>query len=114
MLLSRRYRMDRMYEPKSIRSEMSTDTMDPRSPGLHGDKKCQVFGNKQMVVAAYPSPPGRGDGIDKTLKKFIQDYGTPDSTIILGVKAQISRRSAFIGRLRWNNITSTISNSTLR
>ena len=48
MPLSRRYRMDRMYEPKRIFGEMASDTMDPRGPGLQGNRYCQVFGNKKM------------------------------------------------------------------
>ena len=37
--------MDRMFEPKRLRCEMATDTMDPRCPGMHGTRYCQVFGN---------------------------------------------------------------------
>ena len=45
MPLSRRYRLDRMYEPKRLRCQMSSDTMDPHCLGMHGDRYCQVFGN---------------------------------------------------------------------
>jgi len=110
MPLSRRYRMDRMFEPKRLRCDMSTDTMDPRCEGMHGDTKCQVFGNKQMFAAAYPVPSGQGDHIDQALKDFIQDYGAPDSMTMDGAKAQTARGSAFIARLRRNRITPIICN----
>ena len=54
MPLSRRYRMDRIYEVPRLRCAMATDTMDPRCKGIHGFKYCQVFGNKDMFAAAYP------------------------------------------------------------
>ena len=77
MPLSRRYCMDRMFEPVRLRSQMSTDTMDPRCEGLHGDQQCQVFGNKEMFAAAYPIKSKRGDDVDQDLKQFISDYGAP-------------------------------------
>ena len=100
MPLSRRYCMDRMYEPKQLRTEMSTDTMDPRCNGIRGYKKCQVFGNKHMFAAAYPVETARGTDIDQALKDFIQDYGAPDCMICDGAKAQTERGSAFVARLR--------------
>ena len=54
MPLSRRYRTDRMYEPKRLRCDMASDTMDPRMDGLHGHGYCQVFGNRFMFAEAYP------------------------------------------------------------
>jgi len=63
--------MDRMFEPKRLRTEIGTDTMDPRSNGMHGFTKCQVYGNKQMFAAAYPAESGSGEHIDATLKSFI-------------------------------------------
>jgi len=49
MPLSRRYRTDRMFEPKRRLGIMASDTMDPRCESLHGDHiYAQVFGNKQM------------------------------------------------------------------
>jgi len=110
MPLSRRYRMDRMYEPKRLRSQMSTDTMDPRCDGMKGFKKCQVFGNKQMFAAAYPVESRKGTDIDQALKDFIQDYGAPESMICDGAKSQTERGSAFVARLRRNRVVPIISN----
>jgi len=54
MPLSRRYRLDRMYEPKRLRCHMSSDTVDPHCVSIHGFRYCQIFGNKSMFCAAYP------------------------------------------------------------
>ena len=90
MPLSRRYRMDCMFEPLRLRSQMSTDTMDPRCDGLHGMRQCQVFGNRNMFAAAYPIKSGKAADIDEALKGFIQDFRAPESMISDGAKAQTS------------------------
>ena len=109
MPLSRRYRMDRMFEPKRLWSDMSTDTMDPRCEGLHGDRQCQVYGNKQMFVAGYPTTSAKALDIDVTLKDFINDCGAPTTMTMDGAKSQTARGSAFMSRLRRNHITPIIS-----
>jgi len=88
---------------------MATDTIDPRSDGIHGMRKCQVYGNKQLFAAAYPAESGRGDHIVETLKSFIHDYGAPDSMIMDGAKSQTQKGSAFVSRLRRNRIQPIIS-----
>eukprot|EP00980_Cylindrotheca_fusiformis_P014813 scaffold4027_cov56-Cylindrotheca_fusiformis.AAC.1 len=84
--LSRRYRMDRMFEPVRLTGDMATDTMDPRCPGMHGNRYCQVFGNKQMFAEAYPIK-SKGE-CDDALKKFLREYGAPEKMIMDGSKEQ--------------------------
>lgn len=110
MPLSRRYRVDRMYEPKRLRCNMGTDTMDPHCEGLHGDRQCQVFGNKEMFTAAYPTSSGKASDIDEALKRFLQDYGAPETLTMDGSKAQTSRGSAFASRVRKNGTIPIICN----
>ena len=47
--------MDRIFELERLRCGTCTDMMDPICRGLHGDRQCQVIGNKQMFAAAYTS-----------------------------------------------------------
>ena len=54
MPLARRYRVDRMFEVNKLRGKMATDTMDARCNSIHGERYCQVFGNKDLFVEAYP------------------------------------------------------------
>ena len=96
MQLSRRYRKDCMCERKRLRYRISTDTMNPRCRGLHEDRQCQVFGNKQMFAAAYLMPSGPGNDVDQALTEFILDYGAPDSMTMDGSIAQNSRNLAFL------------------
>ena len=107
MPLSRRYRMDRMYEIKRLRCDMASDTMDPRCKAIHGDKYCQVFGNKSMFAAACPIS-SKAD-CDIALKKFLRDYGAPDSMTTDGSREQTAKGSKFQAILRKNNVRSIIT-----
>ena len=100
MPLSRRYRIDRMFEPTRLRSSMASDTMDPRCAGLHGDRYCQVFGNKQMFAEAYPI--GKKSDCDDALRRFLQEYGAPDEMITDGSREQTAKGSKFQSTLRKN------------
>lgn len=105
--LSRRYRMDRMYEPKRLRSDMASDTMDPRGMGLHGDKYCQVFGNKQMFAEAIPIQSKADCHV--ALKQFIRDFGAPDRMVTDGSREQSGRNTEFQMTLRKNDITPVLT-----
>ena len=107
MPLSRRYRMDRMFEPKRIIGEMASDTMDPRCKGLHGDRYCQVFGNRQMFCEAYPIQ--KKSDCDDALKKFLREYGASDFMVTDGSREQTSKGTKFQATLRKNNIVPVIT-----
>ena len=53
--------------------------MDPRTDGLHGNRYCQVFGNKLMFAEAYPIAKKSDCG--DALRRFLTDYGAPDNMI---------------------------------
>ena len=72
MPLARRYRVDRMFMVNRIRGNMATDTMDARCNGIHGERYCQVFGNKDFFVEAYPIT--KKSDCHEPLKKFIKQY----------------------------------------
>ena len=107
MPLLRRYRMDRMFAPKRLRCDMATDTMDPRSNGMHGMNYCQVFGNRSMFAEAYPIEK-KSNCVD-ALKKFIRDYGAPDLMISDGAPEQVGPGTPFQAVLRKNQIVSEIT-----
>ena len=103
MPLSRRYRSDRMYSVKRLTGEMATDTMDPRCPGMHGMRYCQVFGNKQLFCEAYPI--AKKSDCHEALKTFINEYGAPEVMISDGAKEQVGQGTKFQQTLRKNQIT---------
>ena len=107
MPLSRRYRTDRMYEPKRLRCDMASDTMDPRTDGLHGNRYCQVFGNKLMFAEAYPIAKKSECG--DALRRFLTDYGAPDNMITDGSREQTATGSDFQRILRKNHVPSKIT-----
>ena len=96
-----------MFSPHRLVGEMASDTMDPRCVGMHGETHCQVFGNKQMFCEAYPIK-SKGD-CDLALKKFITDYGAPDTMVTDGSREQTSRGSKWQAILRKNNITGVVT-----
>ena len=89
MPLSRRYRTDQMFSPKRIFGEMASDTMDLRCEELHGNRYCQVFGNKNMFCKAYPIVT-KGS-CHEALKLFLKEYGAPDSIVTDGLREQTSK-----------------------
>ena len=107
MPLSRRYRMDRMFEPKRLRCEMATDTMDPRCDGMHGTRYCQVFGSRHMFAEAYPIT--KKSDCHEALNTFLRDYGAPDSMIMDGSKEQTQKNTKFQATLRKNNVLPIIT-----
>ena len=107
MPLSRRYRTDRMYEPKRLRCNMASDTMDPRMDGLHGNRYCQVYGNKLMFAEAYPI--AKKNDCEDALHQFLTDYRAPDNMITDGSREQTAAGSEFQKVLRKNHIPSTIT-----
>jgi len=98
MPLARRYRVDRIFDVPRLRTTIATDTMDARSTSIHGDKYCQVFGSKQFFVEAYPIRK-KGD-CHEALKRFIREYGAPDSMVFDGSKEQNEKGTKFQALLR--------------
>ena len=108
MPLSRRYRMDRMFEPKRLLGKMTSDTMDPNCTSLHGDHRyCQVFGNKQLFCECYPIKTK--SSCYEALKLFIREYGAPEEMITDGSREQTGKNTQFQAILRKNKVRSTIT-----
>ena len=110
MPLSRRYRTDRMFEPKRLLGIMASDTMDPRCESLHGDHRyAQVFGNKQMFCEAYPIAAKAN--CNDALKQFILEYGAPEVMITDGSPEQIGKNAEFQATLRKNKVKARFTNT---
>ena len=107
MPLSRRYRVDRMFEPLRLRCEVATDTMHMRSVGLHGDRYCQVFGTKFMFAEAYPIQ--KKSDCHESLRTFMREYGAPSLMISDGASEQTGRNSKFQSLLRKYHVPNKVS-----
>ena len=83
---------------------MATDTMDARCKSIHGERYCQVFGNKDFFVEAIPIV--KKSDCHQALDIFIRKYGIPDLMRHDGSKEQSGRDTKFQGTLRKYNITS--------
>ena len=70
--LSRRYRVDRVFQRKTISGEWSTDTMYRRCKSLDGNQYAQVFANKNYFAKLYPmdSKGKAGDALQMFCKEF--------------------------------------------
>ena len=102
MPLARRYRVDRMFQTKRLRTSISTDTMDARVESLHGERYCQIFGSKEFFVEAYPIV-SKAD-CHEALDKFVRQYGVPDELRFDGSKEQGGRNTKFMKVVRKYNI----------
>ena len=76
MPLSKRYRSDKKIGVKLLNCMMETDTLDALIESIHGHKYCQVFGNKDFFVEAYPIE-NRSD-CHKELDRFVRYYRASD------------------------------------
>ena len=104
MPMARRYRVDRMFMINRIRGEMATDIMNARCKSIHGERYCQVFGNKDFFVEAIPIVKKSDCG--QALDIFIRKYGIPDTLRHDDSKEQGERNTQFQGTLRKYNVTS--------
>ena len=91
MPLARRYRADRIFDIRRIYETMFTNTMDARCQSIHNEKYCQVFGNKQFFVEAYPIK--KKSDCHEGLDKFVRKYGSPDKLIYDGDPEQVVRKT---------------------
>jgi hypothetical protein len=75
--------------------------MDMQSVSIHGEKYCQVFGNKDFFAAAYLIL-ARGDNHQGL--ESVADYRAPEFLITDGSKEQIGAHSQFRAKCCKNNI----------
>ena len=80
-----------MFEVSGIHGTMPTNTMDAICQSIHDEKYCQVFGNKQFFVEAYPIK--KKSYCHLGLDKFVKEYGAPDKTTYNGAQEQIGRKT---------------------
>ena len=65
--------------------------MDARCQSIHDEKYCQVFGNKQFFVEAYPIKKKSDCHLGRD--KFVKEYGAPDKMTYDGAQEQIGRKN---------------------
>ena len=90
MPMAQRYRYGRMFDVCRIHGTIYTDTMDDRCQSIHNENFCQVFGNKQIFVEAYPIK--KKSGCHLGLDKFIKEYGAPDKMTYDVAQEKIGRK----------------------
>ena len=80
-----------MFGVHRIHETMSTDTMDDRCQTIHDERYCQLFGNKQLFVEAYPI--NKKSDCYLVLDKFVKEYGAPDKMTYNGAQEKIGRKT---------------------
>ena len=100
--LARRYRADRMFERPRVRGIVYTDTMDGRYQTLDGNRHAQIFATSYNFVVAYPME--RKTDAGEALKRFIADFGVPDTIISDGSQEQTGKRTVFQDQVRKHHI----------
>jgi hypothetical protein len=97
-LVARRYRADRMFKVNRLEGTFATDATDMRSVSIHGERYCQIYGNKDFFAAAYPIVE-KSDCHD-SLDKFVTEYGAMDLLISDGSGEQYGRHTKFQLKMR--------------
>ena len=105
--LSRRYRVDRVFQRKTLSGEWSTDTMYGRCKSLDGNQYAQVFANKNYFAKLYPMD-SKGKAGD-ALKMFCKEFGVPESLTFDGSKEQTGKNTTFMKQIRSHGIDYHIS-----
>ena len=67
--------------------------MDARCQSIHVENYCQVFGNKQFFVDAYPIKNKYDCHLG--LDKFVKEYGAQEKMTYDGAQKQIVRKTQF-------------------
>ena len=80
-----------MFDVCRIHGTMSTDTMDAICQSIHDEKYCQVFGNKNIFVEAYPIKKKYDCHLG--LDRFVKEYGAPDKMTYDVAQEQIGRKT---------------------
>ena len=77
---------------------MATDTLDAQVKSIQGQQYCQVFGNKDFFVEAYPIEK-RLD-CHEALDRFVRDYGALDVMQYDGAPEQVGPHTKFQANMR--------------
>ena len=77
---------------------MATNTLDARVKSIHVQKYCQVFGNKDFFVEAYPIEK-RSD-FQEALHMFVRDYGASDLMQYDGAPEQVRPHTKLQANMR--------------
>ena len=109
--LSRRYRVDRMFNRKTLSGDWSTDTMDGRAKSLEGNKYAQVFANKAYFSRIYPMDSKGKAG--NALRLFCQEFGVPETLTFDGSQEQNGKNTQFMKQIRSHNIDYHVSEPNL-
>ena len=73
-----------MYNVKILQCIIAMDTMHAKVNSIHGEYYCQLSGNKEFFVEAYPME-NKSD-CHEALDNFVKYYGAPDSMIYNGAQ----------------------------
>ena len=79
-----------MFNVRRLHGTTSTNTMDAICQSIHNEKYCQVFGNKQLFVVAYPIK--KKSYYHLGFYKFVKGYGAPKKMTYDGAKEKSEER----------------------
>ena len=89
MLLSRRYKSDRLYHLPSFTGYWYTDTLHGHTKSKAGNKYGQVFVNSAYFAVIYPMDTKKKVG--EALRVFCQEFGVPERLTIDGAPDQVGQ-----------------------
>ena len=98
--ISRRYRADRVFGVKRLKTKFATDTAYGKIRSLRGNIGCQIYSHKCGFKACYPIQKIDGHHVGDTLTQFISDFGAPEHLTFDGAPVQTGTRTRFMDAIR--------------
>ena len=88
LLISGRYRADRVFGVKRLNGKFATDTAYGRIKSLRGNVGSQIYPHKCGFKVVHPIPKVNGNYVGDTLAQFIGDFGVPERLTFDGASVQ--------------------------
>ena len=109
LLISRRYRSDRMYNIKRLDGKFATDTFYSEVRSLKQNIRAQIFSCKIGFAVSYPIKDSKSETLAFILQDFISDFGVPERLTFDGAQAQVGQHTQFMRTIQRHNINYHVS-----
>ena len=109
MPLIRRYRYDRIYNPKRLQGSFATNILFADIKSLQANTCCQVYDHKVGFAVCSPNLNARGDSLGETIEHSVHDFGAPEHITFDGFQSQVGNINKFFRNLCKNNIDHHVS-----
>ena len=94
--ISRRYKVDRMFNTKQLAGKFATDTLWATTKSIKGNVCAQIYSHKCRFFAPYLMTRANGENVGTSLGNFISDSGVPEHLTYDGALVQVGSKTKFM------------------